>query len=705
MFDLQSQIKKAVGTVLIWFSLLTILSCAGLDPRDVRVDLEEAIPAPKETMFYDTLSALGEMTEVYDSKQLKIQCMKVIDDTGSSVATHAEIPGEITEILKSSLTAIGGRVTRITYNPNYLANQINLGLINSTENILLPDVIITGGITEFDRGLETKGKNLDLSAEETFKDRQVGIDYSADHKSSIASIALDLNLIDFRTQVGLPRMQAVNSIKVHKAIFERELAFSIFGPTFGFKGTLKKIQGRHEAVRLLVQLSVIQIVGRYLKLPYWNLLPNAAPDPVVIESLKADYYRMDYSQRVAAIQKLLWLNGFIVPLSGVLDTQTNVAIQKFDNRYDPERQNINENIYLNLYFSVPVGLKSTTTAEPIANDLPNPLRNKSDPDEDEIDAPAVDTIIEALTPEKNSRESAMRGAAGKRDDKETHKGRFEIDIHIPFTLNKYQISDKAIPYMQRAGKALSDPRLKNSRFEIQGHTCNLGREEYNLFLSQKRAESVKNYLVRNFGFSPNQLRAVGYGQKKPKWSNVSEEGRAKNRRVTILNTLKRYEKRISRPSLKVVANYNRAGKITKILPGTALSSRDNYFLTFTPDQASYVYVFQFDSQNTVTQLFPNPDFTQESNPVVSDKQYRVPGDKRNWLFLDEKKGEEELVVLAYPQPLSEPLRVARTLIRYESKLFPFPNDEEITTTRGPKGIRQAPDDILFIWRNKFTHID
>jgi len=703
MFAIQSQIKKAVGTVLILFSLLTILSCASLDPRDVRVELEEAIPAPKETMFYDTLSALGEMTEVYNSKQLKIQCMKVIDDTGSSVATRAEIPGEITEILKSSLTAIGGRVTRITYNPNYVANQINLGLINSTENILLPDVIITGGITEFDRGLETKGKNLDLSAEETFKDRQVGIDYSADHKSSIASIALDLNLIDFRTLVGLPRMQAVNSIKVHKAISERELAFSIFGPTFGFKGTLKKIQGRHEAVRLLVQMSVIQIVGRYLKLPYWNLLPNAAPDPVVIESLKADYYRMDYSQRVAAIQKLLLLNGFIVPLSGVLDTQTNVAIQKFDNRYDPERQNINENIYLNLYFSVPVGLKSTTTAEPIANDLPNPLRNKSDPDEDEINVPAVDTIIDALTPEKASRESAMRGAAGKRDNGETPKGTF--DIHIPFALNKYQISNKTLPYLQPLGKALSNSRLKNLVFEIQGHTCNLGREDYNLWLGQKRAEAVKNYLVRNFGFSPNQLRAVGYGQKKPKWSNVSEEGRAQNRRVTILNTLKRYEKRISRPSLKVVANYNRAGKITKILPGTALSSRDNYFLTFTPDQASYVYVFQFDSQNTVTQLFPNPDFTQESNPVVSDKQYRVPGDKRNWLFLDDKKGEEELVVLAYPQPLSEPLRVARTLIRYESKLFPFPNDEEMTTTRGPKGIRQAPDDILFIWRNKFTHID
>ncbi len=705
MLAFQFQIKKTVGTVLICFGLLVIFSCAGLNPRVVRVDLEDTIPERQETMFYDTLNILGEMTEIYNSKPLKIQITKVIDDTGSSLATRAEIPHEITEMLKSSLSAIGGRVTRITYNPNYLANWISLGLIDSTENILLPDVIITGGITEFNRGLETKGKNFDLSAEETLYERPIGFDFSTEGKSSIASIASDFNLIDFRTQAGLPKMHAVNSIEVHKAVSEREFAFTILGPTFGFKGTLKKIQGRHEAVRLLVQVSVIQIVGRYLKLPYWKLLPNAKPDPVVIEALKTDYYRMDYSQRIAAIQQLLMLNGYIVGLSGILDTQTNVAIQNFDNRYDPER-GINENLFLNLYFSVPVGLKSTATVEPISNDSPNFLRNKHSLNEDKIDAPTADTIRDALILEKDSQESAMRGAAGKRDDRKTPKGKLAIDIYTPFALNEYKISNNTIPYIQRLGKALSDPRLKNSIFEIQGHTCNLGREDYNLWLSQKRAESVKNYLIQNFGFSLNQLRAVGYGQTKPKWSNATGEGRAKNRRVTILNTLKRNKNRILRPSLRVEANYTQAGKIKKILPGTALSSRDNYFFEFTPDQASYVYCFQFDSQKTAKQLFPNPEFTHESNPVCPGKKYRVPGDKHDFLFLDENKGEEELVVLAYPEPLPDPLKVALSIIGYyESKLFPFPNDEETATIRGPKGVRQAPDDILFYWRNRFSHIE
>jgi hypothetical protein len=87
------------------------------------------------------------------------------------------------------------------------------------------------------------------------------------------------------------------------------------------------------------------------------------------------------------------------------------------------------------------------------------------------------------------------------------------------------------------------------------------------------------------------------------------------------------------------------------------------------------------------------------------KAVPAPGNARTWLFLDENNVKEELVELVYPESLSELLRVVlRQIGYYESKLLPYPNDEDTTTTRGPKGIRQAPDDILFVWRNKFTHI-
>ena len=67
--------------------------------------------------------------------------------------------------------------------------------------------------------------------------------------------------------------------------------------------------------------------------------------------------------------------------------------------------------------------------------------------------------------------------------------------------------------------------------EIEGHTDNVGSEAYNLDLSKRRAESVKNYLVENLGIDPARLSAAGYGFSRPIADNNTREGRAQNRRV------------------------------------------------------------------------------------------------------------------------------------------------------------------------------
>lgn len=66
--------------------------------------------------------------------------------------------------------------------------------------------------------------------------------------------------------------------------------------------------------------------------------------------------------------------------------------------------------------------------------------------------------------------------------------------------------------------------------EISAHTDNKGSDDYNLKLSQARAESVVMYLKSN-GITANRLKAVGYGESKPTVENTSDENRALNRRV------------------------------------------------------------------------------------------------------------------------------------------------------------------------------
>lgn len=68
---------------------------------------------------------------------------------------------------------------------------------------------------------------------------------------------------------------------------------------------------------------------------------------------------------------------------------------------------------------------------------------------------------------------------------------------------------------------------------VQGHTDATGSEEHNQELSERRAGSVRGYLV-NRGVDPDRLAAIGYGETYPVASNDSESGRQQNRRVDIL---------------------------------------------------------------------------------------------------------------------------------------------------------------------------
>ncbi|PMR70786.1 OmpA family protein [Halomonas heilongjiangensis] len=72
----------------------------------------------------------------------------------------------------------------------------------------------------------------------------------------------------------------------------------------------------------------------------------------------------------------------------------------------------------------------------------------------------------------------------------------------------------------------------NLRVRIEGHTDSVGSAEYNQGLSQRRAESVRNYLMSQ-GIAGDRMTATGYGEERPVATNDTDEGRALNRRVEI----------------------------------------------------------------------------------------------------------------------------------------------------------------------------
>ena len=75
-------------------------------------------------------------------------------------------------------------------------------------------------------------------------------------------------------------------------------------------------------------------------------------------------------------------------------------------------------------------------------------------------------------------------------------------------------------------------KFPNMHIQINGHTDNVGSEEYNLKLSEERARSVYNYFI-NKGIAKDRMTIYGYGSEHPIESNDTSDGRAKNRRVEV----------------------------------------------------------------------------------------------------------------------------------------------------------------------------
>ena len=103
------------------------------------------------------------------------------------------------------------------------------------------------------------------------------------------------------------------------------------------------------------------------------------------------------------------------------------------------------------------------------------------------------------------------------------------DVHFDF--DRYTVRPDALRILDEAIAAMQrDPTLN---ITIEGHTDSIGTNEYNMALGERRANSVRDYLVSR-GIAATRLRTVSFGEENPKYDNTREETRRLNRRAALV---------------------------------------------------------------------------------------------------------------------------------------------------------------------------
>ena len=108
------------------------------------------------------------------------------------------------------------------------------------------------------------------------------------------------------------------------------------------------------------------------------------------------------------------------------------------------------------------------------------------------------------------------------------KGKGIVVDNIHFEIDSAYLKKESLNILDRMIESMK--RNRRIRLEVRGHTDSTGTHGHNMKLSEKRADAVKDYMIKS-GISPERLLSRGFGPDKPIADNTAIEGRRKNRRT------------------------------------------------------------------------------------------------------------------------------------------------------------------------------
>jgi len=153
-------------------------------------------------------------------------------------------------------------------------------------------------------------------------------------------------------------------------------------------------------------------------------------------------------------------------------------------------------------------------------------------------APPVDTDGDGVYDDKDKCPGTPRGISVDADGCPVKmEQKVSITLNVLFDTGKDIVKPEYRSEIERVANFLQ--AYPNINAEIEGHTDDVGPDTANQRLSQRRADSVRAYLIQEFKVDAGRVKAVGYGETKPVADNTTAEGRLKNRRVVAtLETVK-----------------------------------------------------------------------------------------------------------------------------------------------------------------------
>lgn len=319
MFKL-SRISRCLGLGLGATALLA--GCTADPPRPETATAVAAVKAPATktlTNFTSALRCMDDLLQSHGKKDITITTAGLPDSTGKVQVGTKEML-----ITAASRMSVKSKALRfIDYDTSsgdlitLFQDAASLGRDRS-----VPQYYIRGAVTQLDENAIDAQSGAGIAL--PFLDLGV----SKDQVSSVVS--MDMNLADSFTREILPNANSSNSLVITRVGSGKDLGGRIGKVGFSFNMNLNRAEGLGAGVRALVELGLIELVGKFTGTPYWKCLQIEKTNPVMIEQAREWYDGMSPQDRIKLVQrKLNGMGAYSGPVNGAISSALTNAIGKY----------------------------------------------------------------------------------------------------------------------------------------------------------------------------------------------------------------------------------------------------------------------------------------------------------------------------------------------------------------------------------------
>jgi len=297
--------------------------CVADPPKPETATVATAVKTPAVrtvTNFTPALRCMDDLLLAYGKRDIVITTAGIPDSTGKVMVGTKEM-------LISAASRMSVKSRALTFIDYDTESSDLLTLFQDIQAAgafqhKLPSYYIRGAVTQLDDNAISAQQGAGIAL--PFLDLGV----SRDQVSSVVSI--DMNVGETTTRMILPGINASNSLVITRTGTGGDVGGKIGNLGFAFNMSLNRAEGLGSGVRALIELGMIELVGKLTNTPYWKCLQIDKTNPTMMEQARDWYDGMKPEERVRFIQrKLVGMNRYNGPISGVATKDLSSAIGRF----------------------------------------------------------------------------------------------------------------------------------------------------------------------------------------------------------------------------------------------------------------------------------------------------------------------------------------------------------------------------------------